>query len=308
MVDRNFRSNSTHQMISHFTHPTIQHYRQAAKNVDRTPVPNADSSVPKVSMVTSTFNSCETLAETIASVRSQNYPNLEYIVVDGNSNDGTAELIAQNRDLISVYCRESDDGIYDGINKGIGLATGAVVKITNADDLLTPSSISRAMEALASAANPQKTIVNSYLNIINHDSEIVDLFTDRWIVDSVPAFLHPSWYVPIEVYRDLGLYSLDLQVASDYEYYLYSRQDCKYITLTEPLCSYRTDGRSSGLEGMHEAIRISRSYLAEKDATKIARTYWMQKLRKKVLQRVIGDRGFYFLKKLLRRHSGTNSR
>lgn len=286
---------------SHYRRPGLSDYWKSLGVTSTNERGRAWTCEPKVSIVTTTFNSAHTLGETIDSVRRQAYPNIEYVIVDGSSTDGTENLVEANRDVVTTYLREPDDGIYDGINKGIALSRGDIVKITNADDLLTPNSIENAVKAFKHAAQPNRTVVNSFLDIIDGESDVIDLFTDRWIVDSVPAFLHPSWYVPIDVYRDLGLYALDLKVASDYEYFLYSRQVCEFVTLQTPLAAYRTEGRSSGFEGMHEAIEISKKYLSAQDASKIQRTYWMQKFRKRILYATVGERGFYAIKRLMKR-------
>lgn len=96
------------------------------------------SELPAVSLVTPVFNGAAMLADTLASVRSQNYPRLEYIVCDGGSTDGSWELIEANRDIVTHAIREPDRGMYDALMKGFSRAKGDVFGWINADDLLMP--------------------------------------------------------------------------------------------------------------------------------------------------------------------------
>ena len=89
----------------------------------------------KISIVTSVYNNKDTISEAIESVLSQTYDNIEYIVVDGASTDGTVDVIKKYTDKITTFVSEPDKGIYDGLNKGIGLATGDVVGFLHSDDL-----------------------------------------------------------------------------------------------------------------------------------------------------------------------------
>ena len=102
---------------------------------------------PKISIITITFNSENTVEETIKSVIAQEYPNLEYIIIDGASTDGTLEVVNRYRDKIAKIVSEPDKGISDAFNKGIKHATGEIVGIINSDDILLPG----ALQAVADA-------------------------------------------------------------------------------------------------------------------------------------------------------------
>ena len=102
---------------------------------------------PKISIVTITYNSEKTIEETLKSVLSQGYPNLEYIIVDGASTDGTLSVVNKYRDGIAKVVSEPDKGISDAFNKGIRCSTGDVIGIINSDDILLPG----ALDAVAAA-------------------------------------------------------------------------------------------------------------------------------------------------------------
>ncbi len=115
----------------------------------------------KVSIITVCYNNAATISDTIDSVVNQDYPNIEYVVVDGQSTDRTLEIIKSYGDRISVLISEKDNGLYDAINKGIDLATGDIVGLIHADDIIaTPTAIS--------------TVVNQF-NTINCEATYSDL-------------------------------------------------------------------------------------------------------------------------------------
>lgn len=114
----------------------------------------------KVSIITVTHNSEKTLQCTIDSIRKQNYYDIEYIIIDGNSKDKTVEIINNNKDIVTYWISESDNGIYDAINKGIRVATGDIVGILNSDDFFKHE-------------NVISTIVNTFFDY-NTDSVIFD--------------------------------------------------------------------------------------------------------------------------------------
>jgi glycosyltransferase involved in cell wall biosynthesis len=89
----------------------------------------------KVSLITVCSNSEKTIEDTIKSVQSQSYPNIEYIVIDGNSKGGTNEIVSKYKDIVSVHLSELDNGFYDAMNKGIELVTGDIIGVLNSDDI-----------------------------------------------------------------------------------------------------------------------------------------------------------------------------
>lgn len=102
----------------------------------------------KVSLITVTFNSGKTLQDTIDSVASQTYPDIEYIIIDGNSKDNTIQILKKNQKVISKWISEPDEGIYDAMNKGIKMTTGDIIGINNSDHFYSsPNSISDVVAA-----------------------------------------------------------------------------------------------------------------------------------------------------------------
>ena len=99
------------------------------------------NSKPLVSIITVCFNSEKTIANTIKSIKDQTYKNIEYIIIDGKSEDRTIDIIHSYNDIISKIISEKDDGIYDAFNKGLNLYKGDLIGFVNSDDVLLPNAI-----------------------------------------------------------------------------------------------------------------------------------------------------------------------
>lgn len=216
---------------------------------------------PLVSVVTVVFNGESFLQETINSVVQQSYENIEYIIVDGESSDGTLDIIRRNEDKIDYWLSEKDDGLYDAMNKAIQLCHGIAVKLINADDLLKPDAIEKCIKVFMDQQD-SNFVINGYLERIDMQGNVTATWTNKGkIIRGYDEFLHPSWFVPMKVYKNYGLYSTEYKVSSDYEYYLrLKRQDIPFVTIQSPLVSFRLGGVSYGLQGVKEDLRINKIY------------------------------------------------
>ena len=128
---------------------------------------------PKISIVTPSFNQVQFIEETIRSVILQNYPNLEYIIIDGGSTDGSVEIIKKYEKYLTYWVSEPDSGQSEAINKGWKIATGDIIAWLNSDDMYMPYALSTI--ASMYAANPDKIIFQGSCN--NIDIEGNHLFT-----------------------------------------------------------------------------------------------------------------------------------
>lgn len=175
----------------------------------------------KISLITVVYNGDRYLKDCIESVISQTYPDLEYIIIDGGSTDATLAVISQYQQKISYFISEPDKGLYDAINKGIAAATGDVIGILNADDMLASPNvieeISKAFQAhktdavygnlnYVNAANPQNIIRKWVSKPFNNKN-----FEKGWM----PA--HPTLYLKSLLFKKYGNYSLSYGTAADYE-------------------------------------------------------------------------------------------
>ncbi|MFT4101489.1 MAG: glycosyltransferase family 2 protein [Burkholderiaceae bacterium] len=225
-----------------------------------------------ITMITPVFNGARTIEQTIASVREQRVAGLQYIVVDALSTDDTPQIVARHRDLITDYVREKDRGLYDAMNKGIARATGQIVGIINADDMLEPGALHRVADAFARTG---ADYVCSDLAIIDEDGRPVRVqrAETRWI-DGQRHWLgrdwrmniglpHPTLFVRRSVYERLGTYDLSFPLAADHDFVarlISSGQRGTHVD--QPLARFRLGGLSSSrlLECFREDERIARKH------------------------------------------------
>jgi glycosyltransferase involved in cell wall biosynthesis len=173
----------------------------------------------KISIITVAFNSEKTIENTILSVLDQSYDDVEYIVVDGNSNDGTLKIIENHKSNISEYISEPDKGLYDAMNKGIAKATGDIIGILNSDDIFTDMFV---LENIAKF-HQENEIDASIGNIIqfNEAGKTVRKYSAKnWNPDKLKiGFMppHPSIFFKRELFEKYGNYHLDFISGADYE-------------------------------------------------------------------------------------------
>lgn len=175
----------------------------------------------KVAIITVCYNSAETIESAIQTVLSQDYPDVEYIVVDGASSDRTLEIIDQYRDRISQVISEPDKGVYDAINKGIKAASADVVGLMHSDDLYAhPRVISDIVAAFKQHGTDAVYGDLEYVSRTETDKVIRNwqskpyhrkLFKQGWMPP------HPTLYVKRELFDKYGYYNLDLRISADYE-------------------------------------------------------------------------------------------
>ena len=208
----------------------------------------------RVSIITATYNSAKTLRDTVDSVLRQTYPDIEYIVVDGASTDGTLDVIQEYEPVFGnrlKWISEKDNGIYDAMNQGIQIATGDVVGILNSDDYFTSNDV---VERLI------KEFDDSSLDAIYGDIHFIrnnkpdkciryyssKKFSPGWLrFGFMPA--HPSFYCRREVFQNAGLYKTDYSIGSDYEMMvrLFLKHHIKAKYLPMDFVTMRTGGAST---------------------------------------------------------------
>ncbi|MEZ5582493.1 MAG: glycosyltransferase family 2 protein [Candidatus Competibacteraceae bacterium] len=206
--------------------------------------------MPKISLITACHNSAATLPETLASVRTQRDADLEYRVVDGGSKDGTLYILQQN-DWISHWISEPDDGIYDALNKGLELATGDIIGLLHADDVLADD---RVLSRVAKVfADPEVGVCYGDLVYISrdHPERVVrywrageyrpDLLRRGWMPP------HPTLYVRRRLYQQHGGFDTRYRIAADYDCMLrlLSRMEGRVVYIPEVLVRMRTGGVSN---------------------------------------------------------------
>jgi glycosyltransferase involved in cell wall biosynthesis len=205
----------------------------------------------KISLITVCLNSVKYIRTTIQSVLSQTYPNIEYIIVDGGSTDGTLDIINSYSNKISKFISQPDKGIYDAMNKGILMATGDIIGFLNSDDMFSQSnSIELIMNAFKESS-ADSVFSNLYYVKQDEPDDIVRHWqTGKFVLGSFckgwhPA--HPTFYVKRKIYSQYGLFDLEFPLAADFEIMLRFLERYKISTnyLPQVLIKMRLGGATN---------------------------------------------------------------
>lgn len=173
-----------------------------------------DAHVPLLSVVTATYNSAATLRDTLESVRQQTFRDLEHIIVDGGSTDGTIEILKEYGSSIR-WISEPDRGIYDAMNKGIAMSSGRWIHLLNSDDFYASNNV---LEKIVPLLAPNALNYADLIRLNTDGSRIRQSYRFRKWPLYISAFLpHPSLVVSAEQYRTAGLYDSSFRIAADHD-------------------------------------------------------------------------------------------
>ena len=175
----------------------------------------------KITIITVCFNSIKTIQDTFDSIRAQDYRNIEYIVIDGGSLDGTVDVIQANLDIIDYYISEPDKGIYDAMNKGILAASGDIIGILNSDDFYPNQFI--ISNVIQSFKKEDCDAV--YGDLVYVDEQNIAEIVRYWKAGTYDTtkikngwmLPHPTFFVKSSIYKRFGLYNIALKQAADYD-------------------------------------------------------------------------------------------
>jgi len=214
---------------------------------------------PLISIITVVYNGEKYLEETILSVINQSYDNIEYIVIDGGSTDGTLNIIKKYEDRIDYWVSENDSGIYDAMNKGITLCSGNIIGMVNADDLLyleTLEKISKVFDTISMFTCANLEIVDQEGKILETVSSL-GLKSMKYKLFKHMPFLHPTMFVRIEVYKQMGLFDTKYRLSADYDFTLrLMSHHVKFKRLNFSTGMFRLGGESGGAESYLENHKL----------------------------------------------------
>lgn len=205
----------------------------------------------KISIVTVTYNSADFIADALRSVASQRYPEIEHIVIDGASRDGTVEQVGLHGPHVARLVSEPDHGIYDAMNKGAILASGEYVGFLNADDMLaSPDVISQI--ALAAESLPDAIYGDlQYVEQSHTDTVVRSWRSGRFSARQLrfgwmPP--HPTFYVRRSLIEELGGFDTSLRIAADYDFMMrcLTRPGVSVCQIPQVLVRMRMGGVSNG--------------------------------------------------------------
>ena len=203
---------------------------------------------PLISIITVVYNGSTTLEQTIQSVLNQTYKNIEYIVIDGGSTDGTLDIIKNYESHINYWISEPDKGLYDAMNKGISVAKGELIGMINSDDWYESNAVELIVKTYYN--NPRKRIFHGdRYDILGNGNKSIRKFHPskfKFLYYGM-MYNHPSMFFHKEIYKH-ELYNIELKALSDYEFvlkqYLTDKNQFQYVN-SIPYVNYRLDGVSS---------------------------------------------------------------
>lgn len=244
----------------------------------------------KISIITVCYNSAATIESTIKSVTSQDYPNIEYIIVDGGSTDGTLDIINRYTS-VSILVSEPDHGIYDAMNKGIGLATGDVIGTLNADDFYIDNSV---VSGIAQAFE-DTSVEACFADLVYVSQDNTDKVVRYWKSQNYKAGLfkqgwmpaHPTFFTRRNVYEKFGVFDLSFKIAADFELLFRFIEKNKIRTLYLPrvIIRMRLGGTTNkSLKNIliqnNEIIRVLRAHYKNFSQTQ----FWVSKFLNRIIQ------------------------
>jgi len=205
----------------------------------------------KVSIITITYNSELTLRDTIESVIHQSYSNIEYIIIDGQSTDGTLQIVDSYKNNITTLVSEKDNGLYDALNKGIALATGDIIGIIHSDDFYTDNFVIENIVKTFEQNNADAV----YADLYYVDRDDANKIFRKWKSGNYKhgQFLngwmppHPTFFAKKSCYDKYGSFNLSLVSAADYELMLrfIHKHKIKLAYLPEFIIKMRVGGKSN---------------------------------------------------------------
>jgi len=206
---------------------------------------NITSFLPKISIITACFNRSATLERSIVSVLNQNYPNLEFIIIDGGSTDGTVEVIKKYERHLSYWISEPDNGIADAWNKGIKKSTGEIIGIVDADNFYEPG----VFKLIASVfqRKPSVEIIHGNLRYWNGDKNlwIRKPHLEQEFFWKFMPYLFPSCFIMRSLYEKYGLFDSAYKLTMDYELLLrFFLKGVHFLYLDETIANFQLGGVS----------------------------------------------------------------
>lgn len=196
-----------------------------------------------VSIITPCFNSAKFIERTIKSVLNQSYKNIEYIIIDGGSNDGTVDIIKKYENKISYWSSEPDKGMYYAINKGMYLAKGEVVAYLNSDDIYYPDTLKKVISLFQ--ARSDIDFVYGKLNFINKDDS--KLYTLTYPIFNLDLFKssnysmigQPSSFWKRDLMKKVNYFDVSFTLASDFDFFIKCGMRGKFFFTPEILAAFR---------------------------------------------------------------------
>jgi glycosyltransferase involved in cell wall biosynthesis len=258
-------------------------------------IPDWEAGRPVFSIITVTFNAEKHLAQALDSILTQNYPNVELIVVDGGSTDQTLSIIRERETKISYWISEPDKGIYDAMNKGIALATGDFIGFKNADDWYEAGAFLKLEEAIQ-RVDSEVYYGNSLSVIQENPLKVAPFYTSHQSLGSTPGIDHRCSFVKTGWHKRIP-FDLKYKLAADLDvFFRLKKEGARFHHISNFLAYKRFGGASDGTQILKETLEINTRYQGFAKAIWINflvhLRYWKWKGSNGVLLFFLGKEGY----------------
>jgi glycosyltransferase involved in cell wall biosynthesis len=219
---------------------------------------------PLITVVTVVYNGEKHLEETILSVLNQTYDNVEYIIIDGGSTDGTLDIIKKYENYIDYWVSEKDGGIYDAMNKGIILATGTLIGFVNADDYLYSNALHMistgyCLQPFDYSVGPVDKI-NAEGKKIEVMKVLTDFYRDQNYLFDMPTS-HQAFYISVALLKKIGKFDTQFKLRADYDLVIRAMKETNnYYELKSSISAFREGGVSGSYSTFLENFKLYKKH------------------------------------------------
>lgn len=228
--------------------------------------------LPKISIITPSYNQASFIEQTIKSIQEQSYPNIEHIIIDGGSTDGTLDVLKKS-DANIIWISEKDEGQTDAINKGLRLSTGEIVAYINSDDFYEKDAFKKVSEVFSQ--NSQIMWLCGKCRIVRETGEEffrpITWFKNFWLkrygynkLLTINFISQPAVFWRKKVTEEVGFLDPSLSFAADYEYWLRIGKKYEPAMINEYLASFRIHPKAKGTtsysEQFKEELNVAKRY------------------------------------------------
>jgi glycosyltransferase involved in cell wall biosynthesis len=212
---------------------------------------------PLISVITATYNSAAYLEKSILSIINQNFKEVEYIIIDGNSKDDTVEIIKRYEDHIAYWVTEPDGGIYDAWNKGLARANGQWITFLGSDDTFYPGAFQRYSDFIAK--EPEKTdLISSKMHTVDGDDQITRTVGWPWSWEElirINPIAHPGALHNRRLFEKYGNFDTSYKICGDHEFLLRTGPGLKAAFMNEVTVRMFDGGASSSVKMYKETLK-----------------------------------------------------
>ncbi|MDY6793332.1 MAG: glycosyltransferase family 2 protein [Thermodesulfobacteriota bacterium] len=214
---------------------------------------------PLVSIITAVFNGEKFLSQTIESILNQTYKHIEFIIIDGESTDGTTDIIRNYQDHITCWISEPDEGVYDAWNKGVNLAKGQWLAFVGGDDILNPDAVESYINFILKSGAPDLEYVSSKAELVDDQLNFQRIIGKPWKWKNFLKFnnlVHVGSFHHQRLFQKYGRYDCGYHIAGDYEFLMRPGQHLNAAFMDMVTVKMRSSGISQNKNALYETMQV----------------------------------------------------